>query len=116
MCGMTGLALVLMACLAQSTPAQPPTEVLAPVDRLLQAEIDKGTEGIARLIVRAKKDQLPAVEEAAKKLDAEVLARHAFIGSVSLKLDMKHLLALRRHPGVAGISSDGPVEPMKTPR
>jgi len=116
MISMTGLALVLVLWAAQAPPSVDPPETLAPVDMRLRAEIDKGTQGIARLIVRAKKDQLAAVEEAAVKLGAEVLSRHAFIGSVSIKLDMDQLRALRRHPGVASVSIDGPVEPMKTRR
>ncbi len=85
-------------------------EISAPVDRVLQAELARGTAGMARIIVRAKPGRLDDVGAAMQELGGTIVSRHALINALAGRLDLRSLPALLRHPAVASVSSDGPID------
>lgn len=107
---LSALCTVLLVAAASFPPA--PEAPPASIDAVLQKALASDRTGMVRVIVRAKPNRSDDSIVAIESLRGTILTRHAFIEAVTARLELHAVPTLRRHPAVASISSDGPVEPM----
>ena len=79
---------------------------------MLQKALDSDRTGMVRVIVRARPNRSDDPIVAIESLPGTIPTRHAFIEAVTARLELRAVPTLRRHPAMASVSSDGPVEPM----
>ena len=101
--------LALLAAIAIPPPPLTPTlPVLhgpaAPIDRALQSELKRGTAGAARIVVRAKPEQMQHVTAAVQRFGGTIVASDPQVRTVTARLDLRLLNVLRYHPAVASLS------------
>ena len=93
-------------------PATPP----ASLDAVLRALVASGRTGTVRVIVRARPDRSGDLEAAIASVEGTLLSRLDFIQAVTARVHVRCVPALQRHPAVASLSSDGPVQPTDAPK
>lgn len=105
------LALLATVMFPPPQPVRPTLPVFhgpaAPIDRALQVEIDRRAEGVAKVVVRAKSDQLPYADAAVRGYGGTILSRNAAVRSVTVAIDLRVLEVLRHHPAVASLALSG---------
>jgi hypothetical protein len=105
------LALLATVMFPPPQPVRPTLPVFhgpaAPIDRALQIELDRRSEGVANVVVRAKSDQLPYADAAVRGYGGKILARDVAVRSVTVAIDLRVLEVLRHHPAVASLALSG---------